>query len=103
MSQPTQAHPHSILNVEVSLNIDGKDFIVIALVDTGAEVNLIRKGLVPYDFLKTPPVPITLTSADSSAMDHGWRQFRSLWFGHFIRTGERPQDERRDPMPDSPV
>ena len=70
-SQPQKVHLHAVLNVEVNLNIDGEDYKVIALVDTGAEVNLIKKGLIPERHLRTPPSPITIITADSSNMAGG--------------------------------
>ena len=71
ISQPQMVHLHAVLNVEVNLNIDGEDYKVIALVDTGAEVNLIKKGLIPERHLRTPPSPITIITADSSNMAGG--------------------------------
>ena len=58
MSQPQQVHSHSILNVEMRLMINGENFTMAALVDTGAEVNLIRKGLIPARLLRKPPTQI---------------------------------------------
>jgi hypothetical protein len=42
-----------------------------ALVDTGAEVNVIRRGMVPSEFLTLNDRPITLSGADSTMLNGG--------------------------------
>ena len=39
--------------------------------DTGADVNIIRRGIIPTHLLRKAEVPITLSTADSSAIQGG--------------------------------
>ncbi len=42
-----------------------------ALVETGAEVNVIRRGMVPSEFLILNDMPITLSGADYTMLNVG--------------------------------
>ena len=53
------------------------------LVDTGAEGNIIRKGLVPSRYLQTPPKPITFVTASAAVMEGGSKRA----FGHLHLPG----------------
>ena len=47
------------------------DFPLRALVDTGVEVNVIRRGIVPPESLSRAENPIVLSAADASALKGG--------------------------------
>lgn len=60
-----------VLHIHVSLNVEGQTFLVKALIDTGAEVNIIRRGIIPPELLRRAETPISLSTADSSAIQGG--------------------------------
>ena len=66
-------HTNLALQLWIDLKIGSKKFRVRALIDTGAEVNVIRKGLIPYEYTHPNLKPITLTAADSTGMAGGQR------------------------------
>ena len=53
---------------------DGRKLVLRVLVDTGAEANLVRKGLVTPELLKPAKTPLTLVTADGSRMEGGSRE-----------------------------
>ena len=50
---------------------DGRKLVLRVLIDTGAEANLIRKGLLAPELMKTSLKPLTLVTADGSPMEGG--------------------------------
>ena len=54
-----------VLHVYLSLNVDGQTFLLKALVDKGAEVNIIRRGIIPQELMTNAKTPISLPTADS--------------------------------------
>ena len=60
-----------VLHIYVSLNVDRQTFLLKALVVTGAEVNIIRRGIIPTQLLRKAEITITLSTADSSAIQGG--------------------------------
>ena len=63
------------------VTIKGKSKRVKALVDSGAELSLYRKGLVPVEDTQDATRPIHLTTADGEAMDGGSTtiELHTLW------------------------
>ena len=59
------------LCVWLTLIVDGRNFTLRALVDTGAEVNIIRTGIIPHDSLEHDSHPLTLKGADDSCLKGG--------------------------------
>ncbi len=51
--------------------VDDHVFPVRALVDTGAEVNIIRKGVIPENFLQKDSHPLTLRGANETKIKGG--------------------------------
>ena len=64
-------HTNLSLHVWVDLWIGQTKFVVKALVDTGAEINVIRKGLIPLDHTHTNHRPISMTAADAAPLTGG--------------------------------
>ena len=59
------------LCVWLTLIVDGRNFTLRALVDTGAEVNIIRTGIIRRDSLEHDSHPLTLKGADDSCLKGG--------------------------------
>jgi len=59
------------LKVWITININGENFHLRALIDTGAEVNIIRKGIIPHQLLSVPSRLIMLSGADSTQLKGG--------------------------------
>ena len=60
------------LLIQATLQLhDGSEKGVLALVDTGAEVNLIRRGLIADEYFRESPVPMTFRTADQAIMEGG--------------------------------
>ena len=72
-SRWSQLSPNANLSLHlwIDLWVNDKKFRVKALVDTGAEVNVIKRGLLPESFTHQNAKPITLTAADSSNLKGG--------------------------------
>ncbi len=51
--------------------VDGRTYPLIALVDTGAEVNIIRTGIIPHQSLQHDSHPLTLKGADDACLKGG--------------------------------
>lgn len=68
-----QEHRQVLVHVRAK-GSDGPWTILAALVDTGAEVNLIRKGAVSAHLFRPAERPLTLLTADGSRMDGGQRE-----------------------------
>ena len=70
----------------------GGQFAVKVLVDTGAEVNLVRRGLLPTENLRNMVRPLTLTAANAGHLAGGDKCTHGLLHlrGMIVDTG-RPQ------------
>jgi hypothetical protein len=72
---PRLAEPASCqkrLEVPVLLEMsDGTTFPIMALVDTGAEINLLGKSLIPHRYWRTSTRPRSFVTADQSRMAGG--------------------------------
>ena len=55
---------------------DGFELDVIALVDTGSEVNLIRRNLIPEKYLLPPREKVLLKAANQTGLGGGHREVR---------------------------
>lgn len=64
-------HPHLSLHVWLDLWVGRTKFVIKALVDTGAEINVIRRGLIPEDHTHPNNRPITMTAADATPLNGG--------------------------------
>ena len=62
---------HLTLQFWVDLKIGAQRFPLRALVDTGAEVNVIRMGALPLWCIKPNEKPIKMSGADASALEGG--------------------------------
>ena len=60
-----------ILKATTSL---GREKYIQALIDTGAEANLIRAGLFKKDEMRPSASPLSLRTADGSVMSGGHRK-----------------------------
>jgi hypothetical protein len=69
-NQVSKERPPTLF-VSILFNVNGNNFPLKALVDIGAEVNVIRKEIIPHDLLKVPETPITLSGADASSLKGG--------------------------------
>ena len=72
--------------------IGGGQYAVKVLVDTGAEVNLIRKGLLPSENLQDMTRPLVLTAANAGPLAGGDKSTQGLLYlrGVEVDTG-KPQ------------
>jgi hypothetical protein len=53
---------------------DGQTHFINALIDTGAEVNLVRRGMLPSTYLLPAPKPLSLVTASGAKMEGGERE-----------------------------
>ena len=59
------------LRVWLTVVVDGRKYPLRALVDTGAEVNIIRTGIIPHQSLQHDSHPLTLKGADDTCLKGG--------------------------------
>ena len=64
-------HSHLSLHIWLDLWVGDTKFVINALIDTGAEINVIRKGLIPPELTHQNVRPITLTAADANPLTGG--------------------------------
>lgn len=64
-------HIHLSLQFRADLLVKGQKFRIKVLIDTGAEVNVIKQGLIPPAFVKYNKRPINMTAADASDLIRG--------------------------------
>ncbi len=62
---------HNNLKIWLRFDVGDRFFEVQALIDTGAEVNVIKRGIVPQNFIIAIDEPITISAANSSKLDGG--------------------------------
>ena len=55
----------------IDLWVGNTKFVLNALIDTGAEINVVRKGLIPSEFTHPNNRPITMTAADAAPLSGG--------------------------------
>ena len=72
-SVPTTPQVKLIVNAIVCL-ADGTELPLKVLVDTGAEVSLIRRGLVDAKFFRESDCPRNFVTADLTRMEGGSRE-----------------------------
>ena len=51
--------------------MEGKTFSIRALIDTGAEVNIIKRGIIPQEFLQKDSNPLVLRGANETKLKGG--------------------------------
>ncbi len=59
------------LRVWLTVVVDGRKYPLRSLVDTGAEVNIIRTGIIPHQSLQHDSQPLTLKEADDTCLKGG--------------------------------
>ena len=59
------------LKIRMDIMVEDHIFPVRALVDTGAEVNIIRRGVIPDNFLQKDSHPLTLRGANETKLKGG--------------------------------
>ena len=64
-------HGNLSLHVLIDLYVGEQKFVLNALVDTGAEINVIKKGLIPSELTHPNHRPITMTAADAAPLSGG--------------------------------
>lgn len=64
-------HSHPSLHIWLDLWVGDTKFVINALIDTGAEINVIRKGLIPSELTHQNLRPITLTAAEANPLTGG--------------------------------
>ena len=70
---PSRRTSHGLLSLRLWVNIvvGGESFGVKALVDTGAEINVIQTGIVPTHLTTKNPKAVTMTAADNTVLTGG--------------------------------
>ncbi len=56
------------LKIWLDVIVEDKTFSIRALVDTGAEVNIIKKGLIPQEYLQKDSNPLALRGANETKL-----------------------------------
>jgi hypothetical protein len=88
--QTVQGHRKSLI-MPFTIRPEGSDQVynIHALIDTGCELNLIKRGLLPLKYFKAPKTSIRLVTANGSQLGGGNRQtFQKLWtFGQSSHEG----------------
>jgi len=59
------------LKIWVHMQVGDQVFTIRALIDTGAEVNIIKKGTIPPHYMQRDNHPLTLKGADDSQLTGG--------------------------------
>jgi len=71
--------------------INGENKVVKALIDTGAQINVVKRGLFPENVMKPAKKPLMLTLADGQAFWGGDREVTArLTFGKIVNHAVRP-------------
>jgi hypothetical protein len=63
-SKSKRVELHLTLKIRMDIMVEDHIFPVRALVDTGAEVNIIRRVVIPENFLQKDSHPLTLRGAN---------------------------------------
>lgn len=72
-------HGEKRMRIPVTLRVDEKFQVECnALIDTGSEVNLFRKGLIPHEYTHQAEAPIKLMAANHQCLDGGKSAIRVL-------------------------
>ena len=59
------------LKVWIDIEVEDRTFPIRALIDTGAEVNIIKKGIIPQEYLQTDSNPLVLRGANEGKLKGG--------------------------------
>jgi hypothetical protein len=59
------------LKVWLDVIVEGKTFSIRALIDTGAEVNIIKRGIIPQEYLQKDSNPLVLRGANETKLKGG--------------------------------